>query len=124
MIADVPGQPARVDVGQREGGEPELGRALEQDRGRVDAREQGVPAVAAEGDVHGRRIGTPPIGETLTKGESCVQLRSGPRARASRLDGSGPGPQNGRPSKSLPRAFMGKGDKNAVLCGLDAVYKK
>ncbi len=47
----------RVDFGQREAGQPELARARDELRRRIDAGHEGVVAVDAEGDVHG---GGPP----------------------------------------------------------------
>jgi hypothetical protein len=49
----------RVDVGQGQRGEPELRRARQQSRRRIDADEERVPAVGSEGDVHRCPPGVP-----------------------------------------------------------------
>ena len=60
------GSRERVHVAQGEGGEPEARGPGEQDVGRVESGEKGVPAVGPEGDVHRR---SPPGGRSgnLTK---------------------------------------------------------
>jgi len=59
----------RVDVGEREPGEAERGRALDERGGRVDARQHRVVPVDAQGEDHGGRSGPRPLPapDTLTE---------------------------------------------------------